>query len=135
MTDVFLMKLDEIQPSQLFISSEKLSQVMKDFAPITTGALPPIPVKELRGKTVFTDGHTRALAAFMSGLSEVRVFRDEDDMDWEAYEVCVDWCETEGVLTVADLQDRIVSPAEYEKLWLKRCAEMHRQLEEERGGE
>jgi len=132
MTDIFMMKLDEIQPSQLFVSSEKLSQVMEDFAPITTGSLAPIPVKELRGKTVFTDGHTRALAAFLSGLSEVRVFRDEDDMDWQAYEVCVDWCETEGIRTIADLKDRIVSPADYDRLWLKRCGEMHRRLEAER---
>jgi hypothetical protein len=132
MTGIFMMKLAEIQPSQLFISSEKLSQVMEDFSPITPGSLLPVPVKELRGKTVFTDGHTRALAAFLSGLSEVRAFRDEDDMDWEAYEVCVDWCETEGIRTIADLEDRIVSPAEYERLWLKRCAEMHNQLEARR---
>ena len=133
MTGTFMMKLVEIQPSQLFISSEKLSQVTEDFSPITPGSLPPVPVKELRGKTVFTDGHTRALAALLSGLSEVRVFRDEDELDWEAYEVCVDWCETEGIQTIADLQDRIVSPAEYDRLWLKRCVEMHRQLQARRG--
>ena len=133
MTDTFMMKLAEIQPSQLLISSEKLSQVMEDFSPIAPGSLPPVPVKELRGKAVFTDGHTRALAALFGGLSEVRVFRDEDDMDWEAYEVCVDWCEAEGIHTIADLQDRIVSPADYDRLWLKRCVEMHRQLEARRG--
>jgi len=133
MAGVFIMKLDRIQPSQLFISSEKLTRVIEDFSPVTLDSIPPIPVKELRGKTVLTDGHTRALAAFLSGLSEIRVFRDEDDMDWEAYEVCVDWCETEGIRTIADLKDRIVLPAEYDGLWLKRCAEMHRQLEAERG--
>ncbi|MFU8795869.1 MAG: hypothetical protein ACNA7X_01035 [Dehalococcoidia bacterium] len=133
MTEVFTMRLDEIQPSQLFISSEKLSQVMRDFAPITPDTLPPIPVKELRGKTVLTDGHTRALAALLSNLSEVSVFWDEDDMDWEAYEICVDWCEEEGIRTIAYLRDRIVPPANYEELWLNRCAEMHRQLEAGRG--
>jgi len=135
MTGVFMMKLGKIQPSQLFISSEKLSQVMEDFSPITLDSIPPIPVKDLRGKTVLTDGHTRALAAFMHGLSEIRVFRDEDDLDWEAYQVCVDWCENEGIHTIADLRDRIVPRADYERLWLNRCAEMHRQLEAERGRE
>jgi len=133
MPDVFLMRLDEIQPSQLFISSEKLSQVMRDFSPITHDRLPPIPIKDLRGKTVFTDGHTRALAALLSGLSEVNVYRDEDDMDWEAYEICVAWCEEECIHTIADLKDRIVPPADYQELWLDRCAEMHRQLEAEKG--
>ncbi len=131
MTAVFTMRLDDIQPSQLFINSEKLSYVMRSYAPITPGTLPPIPVKELRGKTVFTDGHTRALAALLSGLSEVTVYRDEDDMDWEAYEICLDWCEEAGIRTIADLKDRIVPPADYQELWLDRCAEMHRQLEAE----
>jgi len=133
MTAVFTVRLDEIQPSQLFINSEKLSQVMRDFAPITPDRLPPIPIRELRGKTVFTDGHTRALAALLSGLSQVNVYWDEDDMDWEAYEICVDWCEEEGIRKIADLKDRIVPPADYQELWLDRCAEMHTQLEAERG--
>lgn len=127
-----MMRLDELQPSQLFISSEKLSQVMRDFAPITTDSLPLIPVKELAGKMICTDGHTRALAALLSGLSEVRVCWEDDEMDWEAYEICVDWCEREGIHTVADLKDRIVPPAEYETLWLNRCKEMQQELEARR---
>ncbi len=47
MPEIFTMKVDEIQPSQLFISSEKLSQVMRDLDPLTPDSLPPIPVKEL----------------------------------------------------------------------------------------
>ncbi len=135
MTGVFTIKLDDMQPSQLFISSEKLSQVMEDFSPVTFESIPPVPVKEIQGKTVLTDGHTRALAAFMHGLSEIRAFRDEDDLDWGAYEVCVDWCKNEGIHAIADLRDRIVSRADYERLWLNRCAEMQRQLQAERGRE
>jgi hypothetical protein len=50
MTKIFVMKLDEIQPSQLFISSEKLAQVMKDFNPQRLELLEPIPVKNLEIK-------------------------------------------------------------------------------------
>jgi hypothetical protein len=132
MTKIFLMKLDEIQPSQLFISSEKLAQVMKGFNPQRPESLEPIPVKKLGNQIVFTDGHTRAFAAFLSGLSEVRVFWDEDELDWEAYEICVEWCKEEGILTIADLKGRVVAQKEYEELWLKRCEEMQQNLEARR---
>lgn len=124
----FMMKLDELQPSQLFISSAKLACVMGDFDPLTPDSLAPIPVKELAGKVICTDGHTRALAAQLGGLVEVRAFWDEDELDWAAYEICVGWCEEEGIHTIADLKNRIVSPTEYERLWLGRCGEMQQQL-------
>jgi len=128
MTEIFMMKVDQIQPSQLFISSEKLSQVMRELDPLTPDSLAPVPVKELGDKIISTDGHTRAFAALLKGFSEVRVFWDEDELDWEAYEICMKWCESEGIHTIADLTDRIVTPAEYEKLWLNRCREMQQEL-------
>ena len=132
MTKIFVMRLNEIQPSQLFISSEKLSHVMIGLDPLKPESLDPIPVKELGNQVIFTDGHTRAFAAFLCGFSEVRVFWDEDELDWEAYEICVKWCKEEGVYTVADLRDRVVASGEYEVLWLKRCKEMQTGLEARR---
>jgi len=132
LTGIFLKKLNEIQPSQLFISSGKLSQVMEKFDPPGPESFAPIPVKELDGCVIFTDGHTRALAAFLCGLTEVRVFWDEDDLDWEEYRICVDWCKREGIFTIADLEDKVMSPEEYEVLWYKRCEEMHKGMEERR---
>jgi hypothetical protein len=132
MTKIFVMKLNEIQPSQLFISSERLSHIMIDLDPLKPESLRPIPVKKLGNQVIFTDGHTRALGAFLSGFSEVRVFWDEDELDWEAYEICVKWCREQGICTVADLKDRVVASVEYEVLWLKRCKEMQKSLEARR---
>jgi len=132
MNGTFVMRLDEMQPSQLFISSAKLSQVIAGFDQAGPGSLAPIPVKELCGKIIMTDGHTRALAALLSGLTEVRVFWDEDELDWEAYEICVQWCEEEGIHTIADLKGRIVPPEDYQRLWLGRCEEMQHELEARR---
>ncbi len=134
MPKIFTMKLDKIQPSQLFISSEKLSRVMRDFDPLRPDSLAPIPVKKLGDKIVLTDGHTRALAGLWKEFTEVRVFWEEDELDWEAYEICVKWCEREGIHTIADLKDRIVPPADYERLWLDRCEAMQRELEARRSG-
>ncbi len=135
MGDVFLKRLDELQPSQLFVSAEKLSAVMKEDTVVTVEGLQPVPVKELRDRVALTDGHTRALAAVLSGLAEIRVFWDEDDLDWEAYEICVEWCREEGIHMVADLGDRVVSWDTYEEVWLERGRAMHRELEERRRAE
>ena len=128
----FLKKLDQIQPSQLYISSAKLSKVMARFNPPEIETLEPVPVKWLDGHLIFTDGHTRALAAFLSGLSEIRVFWDEDDLDWEAYRICVAWCQAEGIFSIAGLKEKVISPEDYEFLWYDRCTKMQQDLEEKR---
>lgn len=122
-------RLDQIQPSQLFISSEKLSRVMGDSNGLAVESIEPIPIKKLGKEVIFTDGHTRALAAYLCRIPKVPVFWDEDELDWEAYQICVKWCKEEGVYTIADLKDRVVSPEEYEVFWLNRCKAMHQDLE------
>lgn len=124
----FLMRLDKIQPSQLFISSAKLSKIIETLDPAKPDTIDPIPIKKLEDKIFFTDGHTRAFAAHLLGLSKIRVFWDKDELDWEAYRICVDWCRKEGISTIADLKNRIVSSEDYELLWLRRCAKMQEKL-------
>ncbi|MCK4933764.1 hypothetical protein KAS06_03750 [Candidatus Bathyarchaeota archaeon] len=131
MTKTFLMKLDAIQPSQLYISSKKLDIITKSF-PSKLISIEPIPIKKLGDRIVFVDGHTRAFAAFLRGFSEVPVYWEYEEEDWEAYEICVKWCKEEGTHTIADLMDKVISHQEYEKLWLGRCAKMQKDLEQRR---
>lgn len=131
MTKTFFMKLNEIQPSQLYISSDKLSNVMKSF-PSKPSSIEPIPIKKLGGQIIFVDGHTRAYAAFLMGFCEVTVYWEYEDLDWEAYEICVEWCKEEGIHIIADLKNRVISHREYEKLWYERCAKMQKGLEAKR---
>ncbi len=130
MPEIFILKLNEIQPSQLYISSSKLARVRKTFNYLTTGALTPVTVKKLGDDIIYTDGHTRAFAAFMNNQTEIRAVWDEDDEDWEAYKICVQWCKDEGIHKIADLKDRVIPSDEYEKLWLNRCRDMHKELGE-----
>jgi hypothetical protein len=132
MTETFLMSLKEIQPSQLYVSSEKLSRVLEVLGSGGSGPLEPIPVKELNGEIVSTDGHTRALALYLKGFSEVEVEWEDTELDWEAYEICVAWCKEEGIQNIADLRNRIVEPSEYQVLWLDRCGKMQEELETRR---
>ncbi len=129
MTKTFMMKLNEIQPSQLYISSEKLSEVMKTFDPAKPELIEPIPIKELGNTIVLVDGHMRAFAAFSCNVPEIPVYWENEELDWDAYKICVEWCRKEGIRTIADLKNRVVPQKDYEILWYRRCEEMQQDLQ------
>ena len=133
MRNIFKAKLLNIQPSQLYICSEKLSRVIGSKSLINAESFEPVPVKKLGSRVIFTDGHTRAFALFQSGITEIYAYWDTDDeLDWEAYQICVDWCIKQNIYSIKDLNDRIVSEQDYQKLWLKRCSVMQCRLAEKR---
>jgi hypothetical protein len=132
MLDIFIMKLNQIQPSQLFISSDKLSEVLKDYDRLKPELLEPLPVWKLGDQVILTDGHTIALAAYLRGFSEIRVYWDDEELDVDAYQILVEWCKKEGIHSIADLKDRVISPEQFDLLWLKRCKEMMQQVLEAR---
>lgn len=128
MASTFRLRIDQIQLSQLYISSAKLESVMSVFEEDNETILDPIPIKEIDGQLVATDGHTRLLAWFLNGRQEVECEWEDIEMDWDEYRVCIQWCRDEGIQSVADLADRIISPEDYEVLWLERCRIMHDDL-------
>jgi hypothetical protein len=128
----FQMRLGSIQPSQLYISSKKLDKVMKSLERSKPVSIEPIPIKKLGNQVVLLDGHTRAVAAFMLGLSEVPVYWEDEELDWEEYEICVEWCKKEGIHAISDLRSKIVPHKYYQVLWLDRCRRMQQDLEAER---
>jgi hypothetical protein len=126
--DSFLMPLDRLQPSQLYISAAKLQRVQEQLHVSGPEALVPLPVVRLAEDLVLTDGHTRAFALWRAGSWRVCAAWDTDPLDTQAYEICVEWCVQEGIRTIRDLRDRVVDPGTYQTLWLDRCAAMHRVL-------
>jgi hypothetical protein len=126
--NLVLLPLVQIQPSQLYISTRKLADVLEWWDPPRLETLPPIPVKVLDGRAVATDGHTRAFAAYRCGFDLAPIVWDEDNLDWEAYRVCVDWCLAARIRTVMDLEGRLLEPEDYDVLWLGRCAAMQEEL-------
>ena len=131
MVSVFLFPLAQLQPSQLYISTVKLAYVQAHWPP-RIEMLEPIPIKSLNGRVIYTDGHTRAFAAYRQGFAEIPVVWDEDELDWEAYQICVEWCLAEGIRTIADLEGRVIAPEPYEVLWHDRCRVMQETLEQTR---
>lgn len=129
MEAMFRLPVDTVQPSQLYICREKLAAVQREFNPRLPETLRPIPIKKLNGQWIFTDGHTRALAALCAGWSDLPVYEDPDELDWGAYAICVDWCLQEGITTIANLDRRVIPSEKYNILWLERCQRMHQDRE------
>lgn len=121
------MCLLDIQPSQFYLSEEKLKGVMGWFDPTDMSRFEPLPVKMLNGRVIFTDGHTRAYAAYRAGCTNVPLVWDEDELSWDLYQICVDACLEREIRSVADLKDRILSSEEYAEKWNQWCDEMQRE--------
>lgn len=124
--NTFVFDINELQPSQLYISEAKLESVRLQW---DAEVMLPLPVRDLDGRWVLTDGHTRALEAWLRGIRQITVWRDEDDLDWEAYRICVGWCVAEGIHSPADLVGRIIPHERYQTLWIDRCGQMQASLE------
>lgn len=120
---IFTLPLSTLQPSQLYISEGKLRNVHEWYHPSDRGNFDPIPLKKLDGRLVMTDGHTRAVAAYLSGWDAIPAYMDTDELDMNAYATDVSWCVSAGINSPADLSERIVSHIDYERLWRKRCME------------
>ena len=120
------MKLTQIQPSQFYLSAEKLRRIMEWFTPSDLSNFEPLPVRQLNGAVIFTDGHTRAFAAWRAGLEEVPIVWDEDELDWQLYQICVDACKARGIHSIASLEDRILTAEEYAVQWNGWCDEMQK---------
>jgi RimJ/RimL family protein N-acetyltransferase len=121
---IFELPLKEVQPTQLYISKGKLKLIKAWFHPSDKTAMDPIPIKQLNGKIIMTDGHTRATLAALSKWDTIPVYWDTDELDMAAYATNVTWCEEEAIHSPYDLIGRIVSHTEYERLWRKRCMEL-----------
>ena len=116
-----MLPLSAIQPSQFYLSEKKLEQVQIWFDTKDINALNPLPIKRLKGKIFFTDGHSRAFIAYQSGFEEIPVYAEEDDLNWDFYYYCLQTCEEKGILTIKDLENRILPESDYRKKWLDWC--------------
>ena len=133
--EIFYMPLSELQPCQLYISEGKLRLCREWFNKNDISKMDAIPVKIFEGKNLMLDGHSRAVLAYMNGFDSVPCYYDDDELDMAAYAVDVEWCEKENIKSIVDLEERIVSHKEYERLWRKRCMDKYYSNEYKRNTE
>lgn len=125
MPEEFIMNILDIQPSQLYISEKKLKIASEWLNDNSRNMYEPIPIKKLNGKIIFTDGHTRAFVLYNRGVEDIRCIWDEDELDWDLYQICVDWCLDDGIHNISHLAHRVVNHDAYQTLWYERCAKLN----------
>ena len=123
-TSLSALLLTDIQPSQFYLSRQKLERVQSWFDPNDLSNFTPCPVQLLNRRILFTDGHTRAYAAYKAGLLRIPLVWEQDQLSWNLYQKCVDACLACGVHSVADFDGRILTPEDYEAKWLGWCRTM-----------
>jgi len=132
MIDINEINILDIQPSQFFLSEEKIRQISEWFVPDDLSNFEPVTIKLINGDIIFTDGHTRAFVAYIKGLTKIPLLWDEDELDWEAYRICVNASKKRNIHCIADLKKRILSDTEYKKQWDNWCDTLHEILELQR---
>ena len=132
MKEPFLMNVLEIQPSQLFLSAEKVNKVRAKFKNNPSNSKIPIPIKNLGNKVIFTNGHTRAFVLWQKGYNQIEVEWENEELDWKIYQTCVKWCEDYEIHTIADLKNRIISHKRYQVEWIQRCQNEYKRLHRSR---
>lgn len=116
----FAVAIDGVRPSQLYLNGRKLALVTQWFD-FSDPNYDPLPVREVGGEWMLTDGHTRAFVAYLAGAEQLRVIRDADDLPMDVYRTCLGWCEDEGVIEIGDLVGRVLDADDFEAKWVARC--------------
>lgn len=123
---LFTLRLDEIQPSQVYVSQAKLNSVSYALQCGGPMLLAPVSVIKINDRWTLSDGHSRCLGLFLNGYSEVSVYEDEEICDVLMYKQCVKWCNEEALFSIPDLKDQIIPHPVFESFWLRRCRIMHK---------
>jgi hypothetical protein len=116
--------IEEVHPTQLYLSSEKLGSVAEWFD-FDDPEYDPLPAFEHEGSWYLADGHTRAFVAYLAGAESLLVRRDEavrEECDFDLYLECIEWCEDAGVDSPADFSGRILGPETFQYRWVDRCS-------------
>ncbi len=121
LTNIFYLNINQIQPSQLYLSEKKIEQALNSLRNSGFENAQPLPVKQLNDDIIFTDGHTRAYILWLNGYKEIKVIWEDEDLDWKLYKRYVEWCKQAGIRTIADLKDRIIDHGSYQIKWIERC--------------
>ena len=117
----------ELGLSQIYLNEDKVKAIEKWFNPDDMSIFEPLPVHDYgNGKYTLTDGHSRAYVAHKNGLTHIPVVYDNDDMvageiGQKLYCADIEWCNRFGINNISNLESRIISAEEYQRLWIRRC--------------
>ena len=126
MTNVQWVRVRDLRPNNWYINGAKLARVREAWQRDEQDELPPVLVTTIDCELSLIDSHSRAYAAFEQGQTHIEAFvSDLAQIEGSArlYRHIHDAGPLLGVAALADLEDRIVEPAEHERLWIGYCSQ------------
>ncbi len=118
----------DVLPEQLSVDQNKVDDAMTW---INTPEDIVVCCVKLGDRTVCIDGYSRLIAGLRKGIKKVYVYYDQIE-DLSFYETCFNWCKTEGILSLNDLDKRVVVPLDHQRIWIDRCQTYLRENHDER---
>lgn len=119
-----LVPLKDLRPNNWYINQAKLDRVREAWRLGEQDLLPPVLIAHIDGELGLIDGHARTYAAFENGATRIKALV-QDLADIEGSRALYRHIHREGpnrgVLSIADLKDRIVTPEEHKRLWIDYC--------------
>ncbi len=111
----FVIRIDQLQPSQPFLSRDRLNNILSN----TSFLLRPVAVIELNGRFCLLEGHERCYALASVGIEEVEAYIDTSlcKSNWRK---CVEYTMSQGVACVDDFDNRIVDAAIFKQIWVQK---------------
>jgi len=122
--ETFTIRIDQLQPSQPFLSQARLDNILRN----TAFLLRPVHVREINGRYFLNEGHERCFALYSTGRATIEAYVDNSDTDLEIWKRCVEITVDSGVANISDLSEKILAPAMFRQLWVQRKKDMKAQL-------
>jgi|GEM_PF-510085 len=130
-SDVVWIAIEKIKLTQMYLSKKKIADVLTWFD-TSLNNFDPVPAHDFlrNGQLYLTDGHTRTFVAWQKGVKKIPVIYDRDDivmceMGQILYKHDIAWCARFGLNHISDLEGKILTEEDYERLWITRCNHMH----------
>ncbi len=120
---MFWCPIDEVQPSQTYLSRKLLDEAIRT---VEKGILKPFPVREMDGRLILLDGHHTAYALFLMGFAFIPCMLYDSPIDMDMYRWAVKWAMDEGIERIGHLGKRIVEHGDFVRLWVGACEEYKR---------
>ena len=115
--EIFKISIDKIVPAQLTVNEEKLEKVLSWIDKPQDVIISCLKIND---KVICIDGHTRLVAAYKKDFHYVYGYYEEIE-NKDFYETCLKWCNDEGINSVENLLQTVVTSKEHEEIWIDRC--------------
>lgn len=129
------MSIATLRPNNWYLSASKLNRITRAWREGTEGKLPPVLVTEIDGTPSLIDGHCRAFVAQQQGKRSILATTKSLKViggPTGVYEYLHREGERKGILTIADLETRVLTAREYKRLWVSLCRSLEDSLDKAR---